>query len=53
MTSELVYGRRPVREAVRGPREVRELWATHPAVVSTEILTTPVTAALLIARRAL
>ena len=36
-----------------GPDPVRELWATHPAVVSTEILTTPVTAALLIARRAL
>ena len=32
MTSELVYGRRPVREAVRGPREVRELWATERAL---------------------
>jgi 23S rRNA (guanosine2251-2'-O)-methyltransferase len=32
VTSELVYGRRPVREAVRGPREVRELWATERAL---------------------
>ena len=32
MTSELVYGRRPVREAIRGPREVRELWATDRAL---------------------
>ena len=32
MTFELVYGRRPVREAVRGPREVRELWATERAL---------------------
>ena len=31
MTSELVYGRRPAREAVRGPREVLELWATQRA----------------------
>ena len=31
MTSELVYGRRPVREALRGPREVLELWATQRA----------------------
>ena len=31
MTSELVYGRRPVREAVRGRREVLELWATQRA----------------------
>ena len=29
MTSDLVYGRRPVRELLRGPREVRELWATE------------------------
>jgi 23S rRNA (guanosine2251-2'-O)-methyltransferase len=28
---ELVYGRRPVREALRGPREVLELWATERA----------------------
>jgi 23S rRNA (guanosine2251-2'-O)-methyltransferase len=32
VTSELVYGRRPVREAIRGPREVRELWATERAL---------------------
>ncbi len=32
MTSELVYGRRPVREAIRGPRAVRELWATERAL---------------------
>ena len=32
MTSELVYGRRPVREALRGPREVLELEATERAL---------------------
>ena len=32
MTSELVYGRRPVREVIRGPRELRELWATERAL---------------------
>ena len=32
MTREQVYGRRPVREALRGPREVLELWATDRAV---------------------
>ncbi len=32
MTSELVYGRRPVREVMRGPREVLELWATERAL---------------------
>ena len=32
MTSDLVYGRRPVRELVRGPREVLELWATERAL---------------------
>ncbi|MEN3341359.1 MAG: rRNA (guanosine2251-2-O)-methyltransferase [Actinomycetota bacterium] len=32
MKREEVYGRRPVREAVRGPREVLELWATERAV---------------------
>ena len=32
MTSDLVYGRRPVRELLRGPREVRELWATERAL---------------------
>ena len=32
MTREQVYGRRPVREALRGTREVLELWATERAV---------------------
>ena len=32
MTREQVYGRRPVREAALGPREVLELWATERAV---------------------
>jgi 23S rRNA (guanosine2251-2'-O)-methyltransferase len=32
VTRELVYGRRPVREALRGPREVLELWASERAM---------------------
>jgi 23S rRNA (guanosine2251-2'-O)-methyltransferase len=32
VTRELVYGRRPVREALRGPREVLELWVTERAM---------------------
>ena len=32
MTRDQVYGRRPVREALRGRREVLELWATDRAV---------------------
>ena len=32
MTREQVYGRRPVREALRGAREVLELWATERAI---------------------
>jgi 23S rRNA (guanosine2251-2'-O)-methyltransferase len=32
VTREQVYGRRPVREALRGPREVLELWATERAL---------------------
>jgi 23S rRNA (guanosine2251-2'-O)-methyltransferase len=32
VTSELVYGRRPVREALRGPREVLEVLATERAL---------------------
>jgi 23S rRNA (guanosine2251-2'-O)-methyltransferase len=32
VTSELVYGRRPVREAIRGSREVLELHATERAL---------------------
>ena len=31
-TREQVYGRRPVHEALRGPREVLELWASERAV---------------------
>jgi 23S rRNA (guanosine2251-2'-O)-methyltransferase len=34
VTRELVYGRRPVREAIRGPREVLEVWATERALNS-------------------
>jgi len=34
MTRDQLYGRRPVREALRGPREVLELWATERAVRS-------------------
>ena len=34
MTRELVYGRRPVLETLRGPREVLELWASERAVRS-------------------
>jgi 23S rRNA (guanosine2251-2'-O)-methyltransferase len=32
VTSELVYGRRAVREAIRGPRQVLELFATERAL---------------------
>ena len=32
MTYEYVYGRNAVREALRGPRAVRELWATERAL---------------------
>ena len=34
MTRVQLYGRRPVREALRGRREVLELWATERAVKS-------------------
>ena len=34
MTRDQLYGRRPVREALRGRREVLELWATERAVKS-------------------
>jgi 23S rRNA (guanosine2251-2'-O)-methyltransferase len=34
VSRELVYGRRPVRETLRGRREVLELWATERAVAS-------------------
>ena len=32
MTADLVYGRRAVREALRGPREVLELFASERAL---------------------
>jgi 23S rRNA (guanosine2251-2'-O)-methyltransferase len=38
MTRDLVYGRRPVREALRGPREVLELWVSENALKSEECL---------------
>ncbi|HEY5058011.1 MAG TPA: 23S rRNA (guanosine(2251)-2'-O)-methyltransferase RlmB [Gaiellaceae bacterium] len=38
MTREHVYGRRAVREALRGRREVLELWATDRAVKSEDWL---------------
>ena len=31
MTRDLVYGRQPVRELLRGPRELLEVWATERA----------------------
>ena len=34
MTVEQVYGRRAVREVLRGPREVLELWATERALAA-------------------
>ena len=34
MTAELVYGRRSVREALRGNREVLEVWATERALAA-------------------
>jgi 23S rRNA (guanosine2251-2'-O)-methyltransferase len=34
VTRDQVYGRRPVREALRGRRQVLELWATERAVAS-------------------
>jgi 23S rRNA (guanosine2251-2'-O)-methyltransferase len=34
VTAEQVYGRRAVREALRGPREVLELWASERAVAA-------------------
>ena len=38
MTREQVYGRRPVREALRGRREVLELWATERALAAEQWL---------------
>jgi 23S rRNA (guanosine2251-2'-O)-methyltransferase len=37
-TRDLVYGRRPVREALRGRREVLELWASERALRSEDWL---------------
>jgi 23S rRNA (guanosine2251-2'-O)-methyltransferase len=34
VTREQVYGRRPVRELLRGPREALELWATERALAA-------------------
>jgi 23S rRNA (guanosine2251-2'-O)-methyltransferase len=34
VTRDLVYGRRPVHEALRGPREVLEVWATERALAA-------------------
>jgi 23S rRNA (guanosine2251-2'-O)-methyltransferase len=34
VTREQVYGRRPVREAMRGPREVLEVWASERALAA-------------------
>jgi 23S rRNA (guanosine2251-2'-O)-methyltransferase len=41
VTRELVYGRRPVRETLRGPREVLELWITERAVRAESWLNEP------------
>ena len=41
MTREQVYGRRAVREALRGRREVLELWASERAVASEPWLASP------------
>jgi 23S rRNA (guanosine2251-2'-O)-methyltransferase len=38
VTRDQVYGRRPVREALRGKREVLELWATERALAAEEWL---------------
>ena len=38
MTRDLVYGRNPVREALRGRRAVLEVWASERAVASLEWL---------------
>jgi 23S rRNA (guanosine2251-2'-O)-methyltransferase len=41
VTREQVYGRRPVRELLRGPREALELWATERALKSEPWLREP------------
>jgi 23S rRNA (guanosine2251-2'-O)-methyltransferase len=34
VSRDLIYGRRPVREALRGPRQVLELWASERALTA-------------------
>ena len=41
MTTEQIYGRRAVREALRGPREVRELWVSERALKAEPWLSEP------------
>src|SRR2546421_10147201 len=41
MTREQIYGRRPVREALRGRREVLELWVTERALKAEPSLREP------------
>jgi len=41
VTRDLVYGRRSVREAVRGPRQVLEVWATERVLVAEAWLREP------------
>src|SRR2546421_12038519 len=41
MTREQIYGRRPVREALRGPREVLELWTSERALAAEPWLREP------------
>jgi 23S rRNA (guanosine2251-2'-O)-methyltransferase len=41
MTTEQIYGRRAVREALRGPRQVRELWVSERALKSEPWLNEP------------
>jgi 23S rRNA (guanosine2251-2'-O)-methyltransferase len=38
VTRDLVYGRNPVREALRGPRDVLEVWVTERAAASLDWL---------------
>jgi 23S rRNA (guanosine2251-2'-O)-methyltransferase len=41
VTTEQIYGRRAVREALRGPREVRELWVSERALKAEPWLNEP------------
>jgi len=38
VTRDLLYGRRPVREALRGRREVLELWVSERALAAEDWL---------------